>query len=67
MSRLAAAGQAPLGMRLRMLLLLDRWMTTASSGEDKAGGLDTSVAVDDVTVAAVANGAAVISLNTCCD
>jgi hypothetical protein len=69
-SRLAAAGRAPLGMRLRMLLLLpDCWMTTASSGEDWAGGVETSVAVDmvDMVVAVVncvadANGAAVILL-----
>jgi hypothetical protein len=68
-SRLAAAGRAPLGMRLRMLLLLpDRWMTTASSGEDWAGGVDTSMAVDMVVVVvncvADANGAAVILLTT---
>jgi hypothetical protein len=73
-SRLAAAGRVPLGMRLRMLLLLpDRWMTTASSREDWAGGIDTSVAVDDVMVVAVvngvtdANGFAVILLITCSD
>jgi hypothetical protein len=46
-------------------------MTTASSGEDRAEGVDTSVDVDDVMVAAVvsgvaeANGAAVILITTC--
>jgi hypothetical protein len=54
--KLAAAGRAPLGMRLRMLLLLpDRWMTTASSGKDWAGGVDTSVAVDMVVAVVVIN------------
>jgi hypothetical protein len=48
-------------------------MTTASSGEDRAGGVDTSVTVNDVLVAAVVNGvadasgAAVIFLTTCND
>jgi hypothetical protein len=45
-SRLAAAGRAPLGMRLRKLLLLpDRWMTTASSGEAWAGVVSGAAAI----------------------